>query len=170
MDWTGYPVALEPTDPVEDLIDLSLFLADSPGNDFTQAVLGMCQTWQAEPGALDSLARAFPREVLAYRTWQAYPPPMTASALRDALAVIPDVPDTPGGVELLPVQLDRLTVLGLGKAQASATVKHRLDTGQPWRVQQFMVPTPTVEVDPRLLTDPAGALLLVRLTVQDDQP
>ena len=166
MDWDGYPAALELGDQVDDLIDLSLFLADTPRNDFVQAVLVLCQDWQADPGVLDSLARAFPREVLAYRTWVAYPPPMTAAELLGALLVIPDVPDAPPA-QLLPVQLDRLQVLGLGNAQASVTIKHRLDTGQPWRLQQFLVPTPTIEVDPRLLAAPDGATLLVRLTVQD---
>lgn len=166
MDWTGYPVAMLPEDMVPDLPALAAFLASAPGNDFTEAVLALCADWQAEAGALDQLSLAFPREVLAWRTWVNYPPPMTAAALLDALAVIPDAPvDSPD--VLLPVQLDKLSVYGLPSGQASVTMKHRLDTGQPWRTQQFVMPVPTVEIDPRLLNSPAGATLLVRLTVAE---
>jgi hypothetical protein len=167
MDWTGYPIAIDPDVPLVSLVELSLFLGgetDSLKFDLLRLID------RADVTNRDVLAGAYPRESVAYGTWQAMPSPPTGAELLDALAVIPDpAPDQPGG-ELVQVQLDRLMAVGLpSTGQAMVTLKHRIDDASPWRTGQYTVPTPAIEVDAALLNDTSNARLSVRLTVQETE-
>lgn len=165
MDWTGYPIAIDPDIELVDLGQLALFLGGDV-NTYTGELLRLID--KADPDNRARLAGAYPRESIAYGTWQSTTPAPTGAELVDALSVIPDpAPEQPG--ELVSVQVERCMIISLpSTGQATVTLKHRLDAGQAWRQTQYVVPAPSVDVDPALLNDTANARLSVRLTVQDD--
>lgn len=167
MDWTGYPKSLDADALVGDLTSLAQFLADPADQAYTLQVLDLVAAAQARGlDATAQVATAYPREVQAYSTWAAYTPTPTAAELLDALTAIPDAPvDAPA--ELTPVELQRLQVSASG-ATAALNMTYRLGPAHSWRSMSVRVPAPAAELDPRLLTDTAGAQLLVRVTVADD--
>lgn len=167
MDWTGYPKDLAPDDLVDTAEDLARFLADPAEQPFVEALLALADLAAAGlPERADRIAVGFPREVQARATWLGYTPTPTAAELVTALAQIPDVPDdTPA--ELLPVTLQRLLVTALPNTDGNVTMMYRVNPGEALRTSQYVVPTPSVDIDPVLLTAPDGARLAVRLTVEE---
>lgn len=164
MDWTGYPLNIDPAEDLLDRPDLARFLGDT-GYGFTATLLDTIAA--AEGPDRDRLTAAFPRESVAYYTWVNTEPTPTGAELVNALSVIPEpAPEQPAG-DLVQVQLDRCMIVGLpSTGQASVTLKHRSDDSQPWRQTQYIVPTPAVELDPSLLTAmPAPGRLSMRLTL-----
>lgn len=172
MDWTGYPIALDPEAQVDGLGDLALFLGGSEDS-FTGEVLKLITKGQSTPDNMDRLIVAFPREVVAWSVWMAQPEAPTAAELLAALVSAPDPVVLDPATELLPVQTDRLQLVRLtGDGSASLNLRYRLVTGQPWRSYTVVVPSPAVEVDGRLLTaTDAGLTPRVSLTITvDDAP
>jgi hypothetical protein len=168
MDWTGYPRDLDPEDVIDTQADLAKFLADPAEQLFVVELLGLLQDAENLPERAARVAVAFPREVQARGVWLGYTPAPTAAQLLDALVQVPDAPDdTPP--QLLPVILQRLQVTAQPNTSASVTMMYRVEPGENARTQQFNVPTPSVDIDPELLTTNVGACLTVRLTMQDDQ-
>ncbi len=163
MDWTGYPKGIDAADTVDDLPDLAAFLGVDAA--FVQAYVDLAAQANAVPGGQDQLAVAFPRETVAWGTWESMSKPVTAGELLSALLAVPDTePEAPPG--LLPLILRRLQVTATPDGGATVNLSSRVDSGTPWRDQQWKVPAPAVEIDPALLQQTTGAQVSVRLTVQ----
>lgn len=108
FNWEAYRKTCAPEAPIDGLGDLCAFLggswdAENPGaTSLTGMILLLIVKAQNTPDRFTAIARAFPREVTAWRTWNTMRPTPTAAELYAELAgelpVLEDAPAAAGAV------------------------------------------------------------------------
>lgn len=171
MDWSNYPApesGLTGADIIDNPDRLAVFLGG--GDDAVQtsrALFDLCALAAIIlPNALDCLAVCYPREVTAWRQWDLNKP-ITVDDLLARLTAIPD-PQPPAGGVLVPVLLDRIIATNMGNTATNFSMRYRQTTVAPVKTLTQLTPPASIEIDPRVLSNPlTPARVAVAITVDD---